>query len=160
MAKISKTNAMRILDKEKIKYALLTYEVEDGKTDGISVALKTNKDVSTVFKTLVTEGKSGEHYVFVIPVSEELDLKKAAKVSGEKSINMLPSKNLLALTGYIHGGCSPVGMKKKFRTFIHESAEGIEEIIVSGGKIGLQICLPPKKLIEAVQGELAFVTVM
>lgn len=160
MAKVSKTNAMRILDKEKIKYELLTYEVEDGKTDGISVALKTNKNVDTVFKTLVTEGKSGEHYVFVIPVSEELDLKKAAKVSGEKSINMLLSKNLLPLTGYIHGGCSPLGMKKKFKTFIHESAKGIDEIIVSGGKIGLQICLAPEKLIEAVQGETAFVTLM
>lgn len=159
MAKVKKTNAMRMLDKAKIKYDLIHYEVEDGKIDGISVALKVNKDVNSVFKTLVTEGKSGEHYVFVIPVSEELDLKKAAKVSGEKSINMLPSKNLLPLTGYIHGGCSPVGMKKKLKTFIHDSINNISEITVSGGKRGIQVCLAPDKLIGVVDGEKASVTV-
>lgn len=137
--KQSKTNAMRILDSKKIAYGLLTYDQVDGKIDGVSVAGKINKDPIEVFKTLVTQGNSKNIYVFVIPVGEELDLKKGAKVAGEKKIEMIPVKDILKWTGYIRGGCSPVGMKKAYPTFIHESAREQESIVVSGGKIGLQL---------------------
>ena len=115
MTKISKTNAMRILDKEKINYKIYTYDVSDNITDGISVALKTGKKVEEVYKTLVTQGISKTFYVFVIPVDKELDLKKIAALTKEKKIDMIPMKDLLSITGYVKGGCSPVGMKKLFQ---------------------------------------------
>jgi len=155
MAKFKKTNAMRILERYKIDYKYYEYEVIDGKTDGISVADSLGQDHKKVFKTLVTVGVSKEYYVFVIPVAEELDLKKAAKAAGEKKIEMIPMKTLLATTGYVHGGCSPVGMKKQFQTFIHESAADNERIICSGGKIGLQIDVKLEDMVKLVRAELA-----
>ncbi len=139
MSKISKTNAMRILRQEGIEYDIHTYDTADGKNDGPSVAAKIGRKPAEVYKTLVAQGGSRELYVFVIPVSLELNLKKAAAAAGEKKIEMIPVKNLLPATGYIKGGCSPVGMKKQYRTFIDTSSELLEKIIVSGGKIGIQI---------------------
>jgi len=141
----SKTNAMRILDKQKINYNILQYEVEDGKIDGISVAEKINKQVELVYKTLVAH-KDTNLYVFVIPVTEELDLKKAAKAASEKKLDMLPVKELFKWTGYIRGGCSPVGMKKNYPTFIQLGAMELNTFIVSAGKIGLQIETDPQEL--------------
>lgn len=149
-----KTNAMRILDQMKIEYNSITYNVTDGKIDGVAVAKKIGKDVKSVYKTLVVQGHSKNIYVFLLPVQEELDLKKAAKVAGEKSIEMVPVKDISKLTGYIRGGCSPIGMKKNYKTFIDISALEIEKIIVSGGKIGAQIELDTSKLIEASQAEI------
>ena len=141
-----KTNAMRILDQKKITYKVNEYDISDGRIDGISVAEKTGADPAKVFKTLVTQGTSKNYYVFVIPVLDELDLKEAARVSGEKKIEMIPMKDLLKITGYIKGGCSPIGMKKNFKTFIHKSSMEHETIMVSGGKQGLQIELAPGEL--------------
>lgn len=135
---MEKTNAIRILDSKKIEYTLHDYS-KSGAISGIDVANFLNEDPKRVFKTLVTTGKSGNHYVFVVPVCSELDLKKAAKCVNEKSVEMLKSKDLLPLTGYIHGGCSPIGMKKFFKTVIDESAKDYDTILFSGGKIGLQI---------------------
>lgn len=146
MAKESKTNAMRILDSNKISYIIHGYENKDGKIDGVAVAHKINKDVNQVFKTLVTQGHSKEFYVFVIPVAEELDLKKCSKVAGEKSIEMIHVKDINKITGYIRGGCSPLGMKKLFKTFIQEEALLFDTIVFSGGKIGSQIEMNPKDL--------------
>ncbi|MBS5949290.1 MAG: Cys-tRNA(Pro) deacylase [Clostridium sp.] len=134
-----KTNAMRILDKNNTQYSVTTYDTSDGKIDGVSVAEKVNRNKEEVFKTLVTISNSKNLYVFLIPVAEELDLKKAAKTVGEKSVEMLKSKDLLSLTGYIHGGCSPIGMKKEYKTIINESAKELNEIVFSAGKIGYQI---------------------
>ena len=133
-----KTNAIRTLDKNKIEYILHDYTNTDA-ISGTEIATVLNEDPEKVFKTLVTVGKSGEHYVFMVPVEKELDLKKGAKVVGEKSIAMIKSKELLPLTGYIHGGCSPIGMKKFFKTFIDSTALNFENIYFSAGKIGLQI---------------------
>lgn len=133
-----KTNAIRTLDKKKIEYILHDYTNTDA-ISGTEIATVLNEDPEKVFKTLVTVGKSGEHYVFMVPVEKELDLKKGAKVVGEKSIAMIKSKELLPLTGYIHGGCSPIGMKKFFKTFIDSTALNFENIYFSAGKIGLQI---------------------
>ena len=152
---VQKTNAMRILDKNKIDYEVITYDISDDKIDGVSVAEKTGQDVKEVYKTLVTQGASKEFYVFVIPVAEELDLKKAAKVAGEKKVEMIHVKDITKYTGYIRGGCSPVGMKKLYKTFIHEDAKVLEKICVSGGKKGLQIKLEPKDLIESINGQFA-----
>ena len=138
MAK-GKTNAMRILDAAKVPYKMMSYEVKDGKIDGVSVAEKVGKNPQVVYKTLVAQGISRNIYVFVIPVEEELDLKKSASVVGEKKIEMVAVKDIQKLTGYIRGGCSPVGMSKKYPTFIQEAARNAETIIVSGGKIGIQI---------------------
>ncbi len=135
---MEKTNAIRILDSKKIEYTLHDYS-KSGAISGIDVANFLNEDPKRVFKTLVTTGKSGNHYVFVVPVCSELDLKKAAKCVNEKSVEMLKSKDLLPLTAYIHGGCSPIGMKKFFKTVIDESAKDYDTILFSGGKIGLQI---------------------
>ncbi|WP_110928264.1 Cys-tRNA(Pro) deacylase [Bacillus massiliglaciei] len=146
-----KTNAMRILDKLGIAYELLHYQSNDGKIDGVSVAEKIGAQAESVFKTLVAIGTSRQLYVFVIPGAEELDLKKAAKAAGEKKIEMLPLKDLLKNTGYIRGGCSPVGMKKQYETFLDQSAERQPFIIVSGGKIGTQMKLKPEGLIQAVK---------
>ncbi|EGT0693251.1 Cys-tRNA(Pro) deacylase [Clostridium perfringens] len=151
-----KTNAMRILDSKKVSYEMLSYESEDGKIDGISVAYKIGVDEKNVFKTLVAQGTSKELYVFVIPVAEELDLKNAAKIAGEKKVEMIAVKDILKYTGYIRGGCSPIGMKKNYKTFIHESAEDLDFIIFSAGKIGHQIKMNPKDLVSVVEGEFAF----
>ncbi|MBO3375826.1 Cys-tRNA(Pro) deacylase [Clostridium perfringens] len=151
-----KTNAMRILDSKKVSYEMLSYESEDGKIDGISVAHKIGIDEKNVFKTLVAQGTSKELYVFVIPVAEELDLKNAAKIAGEKKVEMIAVKDILKYTGYIRGGCSPIGMKKNYKTFIHESAEDLDFIIFSAGKIGHQIKMNPKDLLSVVEGEFAF----
>ncbi|MGM8249829.1 Cys-tRNA(Pro) deacylase [Clostridium perfringens] len=151
-----KTNAMRILDSKKVSYEMLSYESEDGKIDGISVAHKIGVDEKNVFKTLVAQGTSKELYVFVIPVAEELDLKNASKIAGEKKVEMIPVKDIMKYTGYIRGGCSPIGMKKNYKTFIHESAEDLDFIIFSAGKIGHQIKMNPKDLVSVVEGEFAF----
>lgn len=154
MAQI-KTNAMRILDAKKISYGMKTYETEDGKIDGVSVAQKVNRDPKEVYKTLVTQGTSKEIYVFVIPVEKELDLKKAAKAAKEKKIDMIAVKDIQKLTGYIRGGCSPVGMKKQYPTFIEKCAEGQKQMVVSGGKIGVQIEIKPQDLIHVTNGTFA-----
>ncbi len=151
-----KTNAMRILDSKKVSYEMLSYESEDGKIDGVSVAHKIGVDEKNVFKTLVVQGTSKELYVFVIPVAEELDLKSAAKISGEKKVEMIPVKDILKHTGYIRGGCSPIGLKRPYKTFIHESAKELDFMIVSAGKIGHQIKMNPKDLLSVVEGEFAF----
>ena len=148
-----KTNAMRILDSKKVSYEMLSYESEDGKIDGISVAHKIGVDEKNVFKTLVAQGTSKELYVFVIPVAEELDLKNAAKIAGEKKVEMIPVKDILKHTGYIRGGCSPIGLKRDYRTFIHESAKELDFMIVSAGKIEHQIKLNPNDLVEVVSGK-------
>lgn len=147
-----KTNAMRKLDSLKIKYTVHSYADTDA-ISGIEVAHELGENVRRVFKTLVTTGKSGEHYVFVIPVSDELDLKKAAISANEKSIEMLKSKELLPLTGYVHGGCSPIGMKKVFKTFINKTADAFDTIYVSGGKIGYQIELAPEDFKKVIRFE-------
>ena len=154
MGKAKKTNAMRILEQKKIDYTVLTYDKSDGKIDGISVAEKIGKDSGLVYKTLVARGNSNEIYVFIVPVTQELDLKKGARVSGEKKIDMVSVKEILKLTGYIRGGCSPIGMKKGYRTFIDIAALPLEKIIVSAGKIGAQIELGVSKLVEVTGGEL------
>ena len=148
--KHQKTNAMRILDSNKIDYNMYTYEVDDNHIDGISVAHKLNQDENMVFKTLVSQGASKNFYVFVIPGAESLDMKKAAKAAGEKNVEMIHVKDINKVTGYIRGGCSPVGMKKLYPTFVHESAMNLEKIIVSGGKIGFQIELKPKDLQKTI----------
>ena len=148
MKKEEKTNVMRILDGKKISYESHLY-VQDDTLSGEEIAGLLGEDADKVFKTLVTVGKSGEHYVFVIPVNEELDLKKAAKACAEKAVAMIKQKELLPLTGYIHGGCSPIGMKKPFKTFIHETASLYDSIYVSAGKVGFQIEIKPSDLIEA-----------
>lgn len=144
---MEKTNAIRQFDRKKLPYTLHTYE---GVISGTDVAAYMGQDPATVFKTLVTTGKSGAHYVFMIPVAQELDLKKAAKAVGEKSIAMLPQKELLPLTGYVHGGCSPLGMKKSFPTAIHETAASYDTIFFSGGRIGLQLQASPTTLEQLI----------
>lgn len=158
MAKKDTTNVMRLLDQAKIPHGEITYGPEVG-TVGTEVARAIGEDPAAVYKTLVTTGKSGAHYVFVIPVAEELDLKKAAQAVGEKSIEMLKSKDLLPLTGYIHGGCSPIGMKKFFRTTVHETARSQEQIIFSAGKIGYQVKLSPTDLAKIIKFEYGDLTV-
>ncbi|WP_046175995.1 Cys-tRNA(Pro) deacylase [Domibacillus indicus] len=148
MAK-GKTNAMRLLDAADIPYRMHEYESKDGKIDGVSVASKIGVQSKYVFKTLVTQGANGL-YVFVVPVEGELDLKKAARAAGEKKVEMIPVKDIQKQTGYIRGGCSPVGMKKLYPTFIDKQAEELEIIIVSAGRIGAQIELKPHRLADAV----------
>ena len=138
MKKQEKTNVMRILDQKKINYNSYDYRGTNA-VSGMEVATSLNEDPNKVFKTLVTVAKSKINYVFVVPVNKELDLKKAAKSVGEKSVEMIKSKELLPLTGYIHGGCSPIGMKKQFKTVIDKSATNFETFIFSGGKIGYQV---------------------
>lgn len=154
MGKENKTNAMRKLDSMKIPYKE-HYYTDSGAVAGVDVAKALGENPDQVFKTLVTESKSGNHYVFLVPVAEELDLKKAAAAVGEKSVSMLKSKELLGLTGYIHGGCSPIGMKKFFRTTIHSSAKDCTTIFCSGGKIGFQIELTLDDLAKVIRFELA-----
>jgi Cys-tRNA(Pro)/Cys-tRNA(Cys) deacylase len=149
MKKEEKTNVMRVLEGKKITYESHSYE-PDATMTGEEIAGILGEDPEKVFKTLVTQGKSGAYYVFVIPVKEELDLKKAAKAAGEKAVSMIKQKELLPLTGYVHGGCSPIGMKKQFPTFIHETAMQYEHVFVSAGKVGFQIELAPQDLISVV----------
>ena len=155
---IEKTNVMRILDQHKISYTPYCY-VDTGVISGIDVAHVMGQDPDIVFKTLVTTGASRAHYVFVLPSNRELDLKKAAKAVGEKSIEMLKAKELLPLTGYIHGGCSPIGMKKFFKTTVHNSAQGYEKIFFSGGKVGYQVEMSPLDLKKVIPYEFADLTV-
>ena len=150
MAKDDKTNVMRVLDGKKISYKSHMYE-PDAKLSGEEIAGILDEDADKVFKTLVTQGKTGQYYVFVIPVKEELDLKKAAKAVSEKSVSMIPQKELLPLTGYVHGGCSPIGMKKSFPTVIHESASNYEEIFFSAGKVGYQVEVAVKDIEKVVR---------
>lgn len=154
-----KTNVIRILDKAKLPYTCTTYDVKDGKIDGVAVAGKVGKDVKEVFKTLLVQGKSKECYVCVVPVAEELDFKKVSEVTGEKKVEMLPVTDLLKTTGYVRGGCSPIGMKKQYKTFIDCSAEQLETITISAGKIGVQVSLSPEVLKEIVNFEYARLTV-
>lgn len=149
-----KTNVMRVLDSKKISYESHSYE-PDPAMSGEQIAGILNEDPDHVFKTLVTQGKSGGYYVFVVPVQAELDLKKAAKAAGEKAVNMIRQKELLPLTGYVHGGCSPIGMKKQFPTFLHETAKQYEKIFVSAGKVGYQIELAPQDLQSVIRCEFA-----
>ncbi len=153
----NKTNVMRILEQKRIKYKGYTYECTEA-LSGTEVASALNENPDHVFKTLVTVGKSKEHYVFMIPVAKELNLKKAAAAAGEKNIEMIKSKDLLPLTGYVHGGCSPIGMKKQFRTVIDESADNFETIIFSGGKIGYQVELTLQDLKSVVDFDLKSLT--
>ena len=148
MKKNDKTNVMRVLDQKKIAYTSHSYEPDPTKS-GAEIAAILGEDAGKVFKTLVTSGKSGQYYVFVIPVEEELDLKKAASAAGEKAVAMIKQKELLPLTGYVHGGCSPIGMKKKFPTFMHQTAFGYDTVYVSAGKVGFQIELSPGDLKDA-----------
>ena len=153
-----KTNVMRVLEQHRIPYTAHTYD-PDGGLDGMSVARQLGQDPAAVFKTLVARGASGGYYVFDIPVAETLDLKKAAKAVGEKSVAMLPQKELLPLTGYVHGGCSPVGMKKQFPTVFDETAELFDTICVSAGKVGFQVEVNPADLIGLVGGTVEDLTV-
>jgi len=150
---MDKTNVMRLLWQKKI--AFKPYSYDPSVTEGTSVAALLGEDAAHVFKTLVTEGPNRDHYVFVIPVAENLDLKKAAKAVGVKSIAMIKQKELLPLTGYIHGGCSPVGMKKQFHTVIHSTAQELESFFVSAGKVGYQIEISPITLAELIGAEFA-----
>ena len=157
--KISKTNAVRQLEQQKITHELFEYETEDGQAvDGITVANKIGQPVEHVFKTLLATAGPNRYYVFVVPVAAELHLKQAAKAAGEKKIEMLPVKDLLGLTGYVRGGCSPVGMKKLFPTFIDASAENLDYMIVSAGKIGMQMKLAPADLAKISKAKFVNIT--
>ena len=156
--KEEKTNVMRTLDQKKIPYTAFSYD-PNGPIDGVSVAAETGLDAASVFKTLVTKGASGAYYVFDIPVAENLDLKKGAKAVGEKSIAMLPQKELLPLTGYVHGGCSPVGMKKQVPTVFHETVNELALVAVSAGKIGHQVQVKPDDLLNLLRAKTADVVV-
>ena len=155
--KEEKTNVMRTLDQRKVPYTPHTYD-PNGPVDGVSVAAGLGMDPASVFKTLVAKGASGAYYVFDIPVAESLDLKKAARAVGEKSVAMIHQKELLPLTGYVHGGCSPIGMKKQYPTVFHETAEIVDTIMVSAGKIGYQVQLAPADLIALVGASTADLT--
>ena len=149
MKKEEKTNVVRVLEQKKVPYESRAY-TQDATLTGEEIAGILGQDPRHVFKTLVTRGKSGQYYVFVVPVAEDFDLKKAAKASGEKSIEMIKQKELLPLTGYVHGGCSPIGMKKAFPTFIHETAADLQTMFVSAGKVGFQVELSPQDMAKTV----------
>lgn len=155
MAKELKTNVMRILDAAKLPYHPYFYENKDGKIDGVSVAQKLGQNVEQVYKTLVTRGAGGGYFVFVVPVAKELNLKAAAKSVGEKSVEMIHVTEINKITGYIRGGCSPVGMKKQFPTVIDSSCGNITAMCVSGGRIGTQVEVEPKALIELIGAKTA-----
>lgn len=150
-----KTNVMRLLDQKKIKYTAREYPHSDAPVDGVTAASLMGQDPARVFKTLVARGASKKIYVFDIPAAAELDLKKAAKAVGEKSIAMVHVSEITALTGYVRGGCSPVGMKKQYPTVFHETAAGLDTVIVSAGRIGFQVELAPADLIGLVRGAYA-----
>ena len=152
MGKEVKTNVMRILDRNKVSYEILNYECDEF-IDGLHTAQATGAPVEQSFKTLVAKVKSGGYYVFVIPIAEEVDLKAAARSVGEKSVEMIHVKDITAITGYVRGGCSPLGMKKQFPTVIHESAEAYPEIYVSGGRIGTSIKVEPQALAKVARAK-------
>lgn len=154
MGKEVKTNAMRMLDRQKIPYQLNTYECGE-LIDGVTIADQLGQSYDMSFKTLVMIGKSRQYYVFALPVDKEVDMKKAAKAVGEKSVEMLPVKDINKVTGYIRGGCTPIGMKKQFPTVIDESAADLPEMIVSGGRLGEQIILKPEDLLKVTGGKFA-----
>lgn len=154
MAKEAKTNAMRILDRLGIEYGVNSYDCEEF-IDGTHIADMLGQSYDSSFKTLVTVGKSGNYYVFALPVDRELDMKKCARAVGEKSLEMLHVRDINAVTGYIRGGCTPIGMKKRYRTVIHLTARDFDKIIVSGGRLGLQLELAPDDLARACGGEFA-----
>lgn len=156
--KVNKTNVARLLDKAKIDYELIPYEVDESDLSAVHVAEQLNEDVNQVFKTLVLHGDKSGYFVCIIPGADEVDLKKAAKVSGNKKCEMIPMKELLPLTGYIRGACSPIGMKKHFPTYIHETVELYDHIYVSAGQRGLQIKIAPQDLIKEVRGFIADIT--
>ncbi len=151
--KEEKTNVMRLLEAGKIGYVPHAYDAS--LTDGQAVAAALGQNPARVFKTLVTTGASGAHFVFCVPVNRTLHLKKAAKAAGEKYVEMLPQRELLPLTGYVHGGCSPIGMKKRFATFFDASAQNAETLVVSAGRRGFQVELPPRTLLDFVRGKFA-----
>ena len=157
MGKEVKTNAMRILEKQKVPYELLTYECDDF-IDGIHVADKTGTPYEQSFKTLVMEGKSGNYYVFVVPIAKEVDRKAAARAVGEKTVDMIHVKDIQKITGYVRGGCSPLGMKKQFVTVFDKSVKDFEEIYVSGGRIGVTLKIPVEDLLRVTGGITAAVT--
>ena len=152
MGKELKTNAMRFLDKNKIDYEIKVYQCDEF-IDGITVANALGQPLEETFKTLVAKGKSGNYYCFLIPVALELDLKKAAKSVEEKSVELIHVKDINKITGYVRGGCTPIGMKKQFMTVVHNSAENLPLFYISGGRIGTQIRLSPQKLISAIRGK-------
>lgn len=154
-----KTNAMRLLEQAGIPYTPLEYEVDESDLSGMHIARQLGRDPDTMFKTIAVRGEKRGILVFCIPVSCEIDLKKAARVAGDKRVELLPVKELLSTTGYIRGGCSPIGMKKEYPTVFHETAEIVDTIMVSAGKIGYQVELSPTELIDLVGAELADVTV-
>ena len=154
--KIEKTNAARILDKAKIKYDLIPYDVDEDDLSAVHVAAQLHEPIDKVFKTLVLHGDKTGYFVCVIPGGEEVDLKKAAAISGNKNCRMIPMKELLPVTGYIRGACSPVGMKKHFPTFIHETCRDFEQVYVSAGKRGLQLMLAPADLMAEVRATVGF----
>lgn len=152
MGKELKTNAMRFLDTKKIAYEVQAYQCDEF-IDGVHVAEKLGQPLDETFKTIVAQGKSGSYYCFLLPVAEELDLKKAAKSVGEKSVELLHVKDITKVTGYVRGGCTPIGMKKQFMTVVHSSAQELEKFYISGGRIGMQIHLSPTKLVNAINGK-------
>lgn len=156
--KINKTNVARLLDKAKIAYQLVAYEVDENDLSAIHVAEQLGENVEQVFKTLILHGDKNGYFVCVIPGADEVDLKKAAKISGNKKCEMIPVKELLPLTGYIRGGCSPIGMKKLFPTYIHQTAAHFEQIYISAGQRGLQVLLSPADLIREVKAQTADLT--
>lgn len=156
--KINKTNVARLLDKAKIAYELVAYEVDENDLSATHVAEQLGENIEQVFKTLILHGDKSGYFVCVIPGADEVDLKKAAKVSGNKKCEMIPVKELLPLTGYIRGGCSPIGMKKHFPTYIHQSAEAFDKIYVSAGQRGLQVLLSPSDLIRETKAVVAELT--
>lgn len=158
MAKEAKTNAMRFLEKCGIEYTVQTYQCDEF-IDGIHTAEKLGQPLEETFKTLVAHGKSGTYYCFLLPVAEELDLKKSAKSVSEKSVELIAVKDITKITGYVRGGCTPIGMKKQFMTVIHDSAENMELFYISGGRIGMQIRLSPALLVKAINGKFSDITV-
>ena len=154
MGKEAKTNAMRILERNSISYGVLNYECDEF-IDGMHTAELTGAPVEQSFKTLVMQGKSGQYYVYVVPIAEEVDLKAAAKTVGEKSVEMIHVKDITKITGYVRGGCSPLGMKKAFPTVVHESAKEYDKIYISGGRIGTTIVLAPEDLMKVINASYA-----
>lgn len=154
MAKEQKTNAMRILDRNKVDYTVNLYDCKEF-VDGVTVADQLGQPYESSFKTLVAVGKSGGHFVFVLPIAQELDMKAAARSVGEKAIELIHVKDILALTGYVRGGCTPIGMKKAFPTVIHETVKDFDTVIVSGGRIGAQIMLAPADLLRVTNAKTA-----
>ena len=150
-----KTNVMRLLDQKKVPYIPHYYACPDGAVDGVSVAARIGKDAGAVFKTLVTQGATGKYYVFVVPVLSELDRKAAARAVREKSIEMIHVKDITAVSGYVRGGCSPIGMKKQYPTVIQECAANFDKVYVSGGRIGTTLCMAPEDLKKVSRAEYA-----